>query len=214
MAHGDYANPAHGVAIVKGEMEPHEAPTRTHITSAVRGLVVLGRVKVAHAAIGIISHSATGADEPPINLEGNVLDGVEIDGAKLKVTLAEDFFLQHNTKLKLANKFAAGLDPEHRGLFLPLDGSEPPSPTFPEAQGMVKCTIVRKLEWDGPAHPTAEIHNHVVSIPHFGHIYFGEMFVKADARRLTMVRFHLGCDNGGDVAAAEGESNGPWWPPE
>jgi hypothetical protein len=40
-------------------------------------------------------------------------------------------------------------------------------------------TIVQKIEWDGPKHPKAEIHGHVVVVPDFGKIYFGEMFIAA-----------------------------------
>jgi len=50
-------------------------------------------------------------------------------------------------------------------------------------------------------------------VPDFGKIYFGEMFIKGDSRRLTMVRFQLGSPDGGEVAAAEGETNPSTWPP-
>jgi hypothetical protein len=213
-AHGDYAVAEHGVATTTGEMAFADAPTITSTACTVKGLAVLNRAKVAHAAVGIVSHSAVGNDEPLINLGNNVLDGVEIDGCKLKVTLAEDFFKTNNTLKKLRDAFNAGLDPKYQGLFLTLDGSEPPPTKFPEANGTVKCTVVQKLEWDGPAHQTATIHNHVVAVPDFGNIYFGEMFVKADARRLTMVRFQLGCPDGGDVVAADSENNGGGYPPD
>ena len=49
-------------------------------------------------------------------------------------------------------------------------------------------------------------------VPNFGRIYFGEMFISGDSRRLTMVRFQLGSDDGGEVTAAEGETNGTIWP--
>ena len=84
---------------------------------------------------------------------------------------------------------------------------------FPEANGTVKCSIVQEIRWDGPPHPTATIHDHVVHVPDFGKIYFGEMFIKGDSRRLTMVRFQLGSPDGGEVAAAEGETNPSTWPP-
>ena len=77
----------------------------------------------------------------------------------------------------------------------------------------MKCSIVQEIRWDGPPHPTATIHDHVVDVPDFGKIYFGEMFIKGESRRLTMVRFQLGSPSGGEVAAAEGETNPGIWPP-
>ena len=66
---------------------------------------------------------------------------------------------------------------------------------------------MQEIRWDGAPHPTATIHGHVVHVPDFGKIYFGEMFITGDSRRLTMVRFQLGSPDGGEVTAAEGETN-------
>jgi hypothetical protein len=52
-----------------------------------------------------------------------------------------------------------------------------------------------------------------VHVPDFGKIYFGEMFITGESRRLTMVRFQLGSPQGGEISAAEGESNGDTYPP-
>jgi hypothetical protein len=212
-AHGDYVDAAAGVATTTGAVAFDAAPTATKVNSEVRGLAILGRVHVAHAAVGLISHSAVGQAQPVIRLEGNVLEGVRIDDSRLAITLAEDFYQQCDTKDKLAQAHAAGLPSQHAHLLLPLDGSAGPATTFPEANGTVKCTIVKEIRWDGPPHPTATIHGHVVRVPDFGKIYFGEMFITGDSRRLTMVRFQLGSPQGGEVVAAEGETNGNDFPP-
>ncbi|MGD0774274.1 MAG: hypothetical protein ABSC05_15765 [Candidatus Solibacter sp.] len=212
-AHGDYVDAVAGVATTTGAVAFDAAPTETRIKSEVHGLAILGRVHVAHAAVGLISQSAAGQEQPAIRLEGNVLEGVRIDDARLAITLAEDFYRECDTKDKLAKAHAAGLPREHAGLLLPLDGTAGPAATFPEANGTVKCTIVKEIRWDGDPHPTATIHGHVVRVPNFGKIYFGEMFITGESRRLTMVRFQLGSDDGGEVTAAEGESNGGTWPP-
>jgi len=212
-AHGDYVDPAAGVATTTGEVPFDVPPTQTTVKSEVKGLVILGRVHVAHAAVGLTSHSPKGKEQPEIHLEGNILEGVRIDDSRLVVTLTEDFYRVCNTKDKLAKAHAAGLPPEHAHLLLPLDGSAGPATTFPEAKGTVKCTIVKEMHWDGAPHPTATIHGHVVRVPDFGKIYFGELYITGDSRRLTMVRFQLGSPDGGEVVAAEGETNGAPWPP-
>jgi hypothetical protein len=119
-----------------------------------------------------------------------------------------------NTKKKLADAHAAGL-PAHRAhLLMPLDGSTGPATTFPEANATVKCTIVKEMHWEGEPHPDAKIHGHMVRVPGFGKIYFGELYITGESRRLTMVRLQLGSPDGGEVCAAEGETNGVIWPPE
>jgi hypothetical protein len=213
-AHGDYVDAAAGIATTLGEVPFDAVPTETRVKSEVHGLAILGRVHVAHAAVGLISRSAESGQQPVIRLEGNALEGVRIDDARLKIALAEDFYRECDTKDKLAARHAAGLAPEHAGLLMPLDGGAGPATTFPEAKGTVKCTIVQEIGWDGDPHPTATIHGHVVHVPNFGKIYFGEMFITGESRRLTMVRFQLGSDDGGEVVAAEGETNGVGWPPD
>jgi hypothetical protein len=212
-AHGDYVDAADGVATTRGEKAFHEVPVETRVRAEVRGLVILGRVHVAHAAVGLISQSAVGGQQPVIRLEGNVLEGVRIDDARLAITLAEDFYRECDTKDKLAKRHAAGLARHHARLMLPAVSGADEVTDFPEANGTVMCTIVQEILWDGAPHPTATIHGHVVVVPNFGKIYFGEMFITGESRRLTMVRFQLGSNDGGEVSAAEGETNGTIWPP-
>ena len=212
-AHGDYVDAAEGVATTTGAVAFDAAATQTTVKSEVRGLEILGRVHVAHAAVGLVSQSAVGQEQPVIRLEGNVLEGVRIDDSRLAITLAEDFYQVCDTKDKFAKAHAAGMAPQHAHLVLPLDGSAGPATTFPEANGTVKCTIVQAIRWDGAPHPTATIHGHVVRVPDFGKIYFGEMFITGDSRRITMVRLQLGSPQGGEVVAAEGETNGNDFPP-
>jgi hypothetical protein len=212
-AHGDYVDAAAGVATTRGEVPFDAVPTETRVKSDVRGLVILGRVHVAHAAVGLTSRSPVGQQQPVIRLEGNILEGVRIDDARLCITLAEEFYCECDTKDKLAKRHAAGLPPQHARLFLPAVSGGGVVTDFPEAKGTVKCTIVQEICWDGAPHPTATIHGHVVHVPNFGKIYFGELFITGESRRLTMVRFQLGSDDGGEVTAAEGETNGSIWPP-
>jgi hypothetical protein len=98
-------------------------------------------------------------------------------------------------------------------MFLPADSKSTKVTGFPVANGTVRATIVQKIEWDGPKHRDAEIHGHVVVVPDFGKIYFGEMFISAHSRRLTMVRFQLGSPDGGEIVAADGEVPGGTIPP-
>jgi len=212
-AHGDYVDAEQGVGTTLGTVAFDAAPTVTRVRAAVTGLVILGRVHVAHAAIGITSHSPVGREQPVIHLEGNRLEGVRIDDSRLAITLAEDFFRECDTKEKLHKRHAAGLSPRQARMFLPAVTGASQSNGFPEANGTVKCSIVQEIHWDGPPHPTATIHDHVVHVPDFGKIYFGEMFITGGSRRITMVRFQLGSPSGGEVAAAEGETNPSTWPP-
>jgi autonomous glycyl radical cofactor GrcA len=211
-AKGDYSDQAQGVATTLGKLAFDEAPTDTQVTATVSGLNVLDRFTVSQLAIGITSHNPAGFGQLPIRLEGNSITGVAVEGFALKVTLAEGFFQECDTLEKLEAKFNAGLPENELRLFLPLVPGEPVT-EFPEADGCVQCTIVQDLAWAGPAHPTAQIEGHVVVLPNFGKIYFGEVFITECSRRVTMVRFQLGSDDGGEGSGGSGETNGSTWPP-
>src|SRR5262249_32900380 len=195
-AHGDYADAAHGVATTRGEVAFDGAETHTRVSARVRGLAILGRVHIADLQLGMFSRNVPdmAQAQPSIRLEGNRLEGLRIDDSPLTIELAEDFYCEHHTRDRLKAAFDTGLPAEHHRMFLPVNfkGEEEQVRTFPEDAGVLKCSIVKHLDWAGTKHPTAEIFGHVVVVPNFGKIYFGEMFVTTHGRHLTMVRFQLG----------------------
>jgi len=214
-AHGDYADATEGVKTTRGEVAFDAAETHTRVSARVRGLAILGRVHIADLQLGLFSRNVPGTAQPSIRLEGNRLEGVRIDDSPLTIELAEDFYCEHHTWDGLKAAFDAGLPDHHRRMFLPasLPGEEEEVRTFPQAGGVLKCSIVRNLAWQGAPHPTATIHGHVVAVPNFGKIYFGEMFVRNHARRLTLVRFQLGSDDGGEVTGGDGDNGSQGFPP-
>jgi hypothetical protein len=213
--HGDYVSAAEAVAMTRGELPFDGGPAETRVSARVRGLSILGRVNIADLSLGLVSRSAEGKAQPSTRLEGNRIEGVTIDGARLKIHLAEDFFCRHHTLDLVRCAFQGGLGPDEHRMFLPcnLPGEEEEVHAFPEADGMVKCSIVDHLSWDGEEHKTAKICGHVVAVPGLGKIYFGEMYVKPYSRRLSLVRFQLGSDDGGDANGGTGESGTSTFPP-
>ncbi|HTS65434.1 MAG TPA: hypothetical protein VMH28_25610 [Candidatus Acidoferrales bacterium] len=212
-AYGDYADAEQGRKTTLGEVAFDAAPVVTRISSRVQGLDILGRLRIADLSLGMVSRSAQDSSQPSIQLENNRIDGVTIDGSKLKIDLAEGFYSQHDTKDKLKAAHDKGLPEQHARMFLPCKVGEEEVKSFPEANGAVKCTIVQNVSWDGAPHSDAQIHGHVVVVPGFGKIYFGEMSISADTRRLTLVRCQLGSDDGGEVSAGDGQTNGQTFPP-
>ena len=132
-AHGDYVDAEQGVATTRGEIAFDAVPTVTRVNADVQGLVILGRVHVAHAAMGLISHSAVGTEQPVIRLEGNVLEGVRIDDSRLTITLAEEFYRECDTKDKLAEAPCGGtVSAARRPCSCPRHGEPPRRPGFPK----------------------------------------------------------------------------------
>ncbi len=77
--------------------------------------------------------------------------------------------------------------------------------------GAMHGTIVKPLTWKGPEFPGSTIDTDqpgAVSVPGFGRVYFGEIAMAPQLRRLTMVRVALGSPIGGDFGCVDVMDNG------
>ena len=205
--YGDYVDAEKAVAMTLGKLRFDEVPTQTTVSAEVQNLVMIGRVTVGLASLSLQSLS-TDSGEPPIRCESAKLEGVEVDGYKLTVTLAPEYYCENDTMTKLAQAAEVGKDPQFY-----IDAGKASCYGFPNQTGTVLCTLVREMHWTDTPHPDATIDGNSVIVPDFGRVYFGEMLVQDAARRLTMVRYQLGSADGGDGAGPEGETNGAKWPP-
>jgi hypothetical protein len=78
------------------------------------------------------------------------------------------------------------------------------SPESRKKKGYVLCSLVEELQGARPG--TA--FGHVLHVPGFGNIFFGELIVSPNSYRLTMMRIEMGCLAEGNVSAASAFSNG------
>ena len=171
-------------------------------------------IKRVHAAM--TSKSPAGSGEPSIAIDKETtIDGAAIDGLGLNVELDLATFQRYDTRSKL---LTAADDPDFvrssgSSLFMtsPRGGvAAPPAGRLLRGDGTIYATLVKSIAWSGQPFAGATIDNHVVTIPNFGKIFFGELVITDRSRRLTMVRLELGSPSGGEVAVAEVDSNGTW----
>jgi hypothetical protein len=76
---------------------------------------------------------------------------------------------------------------------------------LPRIGGYVSTSIVRRIYWN-----EKKIEGHVLALEGFGRIYFGEVLMNENNRRLTMLRFAMGSDVGAQASCAEADPNGSW----
>lgn len=207
-ARGDYEDPKVAIAMTRKAAPFDGASTYTNVTAEVAGLVVLGRVAIDLAVMSMQAESADYPEEPEIYCKGLRLEGIRIDGYPVRVKLAEDFFCENSTMSKLAKACGNGYEPQ---CFLTANRAA--AYGFLNGGSTVKCTLVSELAWEDKAHPNATFERNSIVIPNFGKVYFGESFITPCSRRVSMVRFQLGSDDGGDGSGAAGDTNGADWPP-
>lgn len=219
---------AHFAATV-GERDPGTLTATTKVSAEVVGLDVglegNVRMMVKRVRGGFTSQSASASAETPVQLDPDTkFDGVTfVDDKGKSYTLIVDVepsvFRDYDTFSKLT---AAASDGRFIGkfghtLFLAGAGATKAAPTAPALvrtdSGAVQGTIVKPLRWKGEAFPAAKFDDaakNAVHIPGLGTIFFGEITIARQARRVTMIRGRLGSAAGGDMAACDFQDNGGW----
>ena len=176
----------------------------TRVSAEVRGLDVglKGHVHMVIKRVrgGFTSKKGTDGGEAAIELnketgfDGNSVRFVDAKGKaySLVVGIERDVFHAHHTFSAL--KAAPGGSALRRA-----------------DDGAMHGTIVKPLAWKGPEFPGSTIDPDqpgAVSVPGFGRVFFGEISVAPQQRRLTMVRVALGSPIGGDFGCVDVMDNG------
>ena len=206
------------IEVTHGRVAEDTLTTSTRVNADVTTLSVGDKPKLTikrlHASLN--AKSPAGSGEPPIAVGNDtVIDGAAIGGFGLIVTLAIPLFQRYDTQSKL---LTAADDPQ----FVKRSGGHlfmksaargkgaPPPARLLQTYGTTYATIVTSIKWADKPYPGATIDQHVVTVPDFGKIFFGELLITDQSRRLTMLRLELGSPIGGFVACAEVEDNGSW----
>ncbi len=209
------------VTLQKADEQSLTALTRVH--AEVLGLAVGRRPRLTIRRLRAELHgqSPNAGGQPKIKVGRDVaVEGVAIDGRRLIVELNVNPFRTFDTHSKL---MSAADDPAFvrragRALLMQKDfaghPAAPPAGRLLEHRGTIYATIVRRIAWQDEPFPGSSIDHNMVVIPGLGRLYFGELLISSDSRRLTMVRMALGSDAGGMASAADVQDNGGWgWTP-
>jgi hypothetical protein len=204
-------------------------PATTTVSAEIRdldiGLKTGVRMHVDRVAGGFTAQKDATDGDTSIQLSrqtgfgGNRVTFVDADGRSyvLGVGIERDLFRRHDTfsrfttaagKGTFMRKFAHVV---HGAGALARRGTKAALGLVKGDDGAVHGTVVKPLKWKGPAFPGATMdpeRTNAVSIPGFGKVFFGEITLAPKSRRLTMLRFSLGSEVGGALAAADVEDNG------
>ena len=217
-AEGLYDDEKLARAVSDHKGEPQILNSTTNVVSEIRELAVGQKPLFTAKRIRgtLVSSSPRDSGEPSIAAgKGALIQGVDIGGFALTVTLNTTLFQKYDTRSKVA---AAADDPkiiakfgQHFVIDATIQG-QPRRPGLIVRNGLIYTTIVERISWVGKPFPGSKIDGHVVTIPDFGTIFFGELLVGGSERRLTMVRFDMGSPIGGWADGGGVDSNGSYYP--
>jgi hypothetical protein len=183
---------------------------RTEVKAWVENVVLLEKIRIDVVRAGLESTHTQKRGESPavIPTDETTIEGVWLGDTELKIKLGLKRFQQYPTRraLRSALKDDPTLAAELRA---PLDSEEARGFSgMPEFRGVMVGTIVRKISTVGKRPKDIHIDGHRVTWDDVGTLYFGELLMADDYRRLTMVRVALGSPIEGRFDCADVQTNG------
>jgi hypothetical protein len=220
LAEGLFDDEKQAAAVTDHKGRQSQLSSTTTVTAETREISVGIRpvVTIKRARGTLVSRSSVaGSGEPSIAPgRDTTIQGVIVAGNVLNVNLNIGFFHKYDTRSKV--RAAADDLKTFRGYAGQLvtgatvEGCEPERPGLTSRDGVIYTTIVKELKWEGKPPANARIDGHSVIVKDFGTVYFGELLIDKDERRLTMARFELGSPVGGYCDFIDVGSNGTGFP--
>jgi hypothetical protein len=223
-AEGLFDDLKQAIEVSHGRAEEETLTSTTSVNAEVKGLSVGDltakppepEFRVRRLRASLVSKSPKASNEAAVRVgDDTLIEGVTVGKHKLIVELEKEIFQQLDTRAKL---LTAADDPKfvkshgrHFNLVTDVGGKQTAvrGPLTRES-GYILGTIVREIRWSGAPFPGSEIDHNVVRIPNFGELHFGEILIKSNARRLTMVRVRHGSPTGGASVYGDVDANGTW----
>jgi hypothetical protein len=179
-------------AYVTGSIDHGSRNTLSTVT--VRNLNVANMVHADLVVARVSSRHDPGSPEGQITFAGSMIRNLTIAGETVDVA----FDTRPFTALPTYSEFAKNLDS--------VGATNPRRSPYSE---LITASLVSEpIECNA-----GDCDGYTVNIPEFGTIYIAQVIIKPSYRRVSMLRFELGCPIGGSVEACGGESNGAeYWP--
>lgn len=181
--------------------------------SMVRGLSVVGRFNADFLQATVQLKHPGGREQPTFFVEGQ-FGSIRLDDEIIRVHIDKNT-ADWTTEKAIAADFKKN---QPKAKFFHGEGQKFPPGQVPRlsGSGYIMYSIVGKIDIVGkdPKKPTkAKAEGHIVRLPGFGAIYFGEIMVRPESRKLTMLRMELGCADEGRLAICMSDSMGETCPP-
>jgi hypothetical protein len=212
---GEYLPPEAAERFTHGNYWENDLSTHTVVQAALSGLKVEVPMIAEDADLGLerrvfvaeeleATMESTNDRQSPNAFRGlrALFRGISVDGYPLIVETNTELFTDKCTKRKL--DCAMDDAPFRKSCSNQIIGRAP---------GLTLATVVTELRWERGEPRGTEIRGNRLRVRGLGYLYFGELEIEDEFRRLTLVRGQLGCKNGGSFSGPTSESNTVTYPP-
>lgn len=181
----------------------------TEVEGEVHALEVVEKLRIEFVRVHLLSLRDADKEHASIRSKGNRIEGVYLGAVQAKIVLDEDLLAHCATHDQLAD-FYRNQSSEYRRKNSWRFNTGADATEIAAHHGHCKCSIVREIKLIGPEDERSRISvdGYTITWRGFGRIIVGEVIVKHDDRRLTMVRLAMGSDAGGSGSVGCARSNG------
>jgi hypothetical protein len=162
-------------------------------TVTIRNLNVANMVHADLVVARVTSKHQKGADEGDITFAGSMIRNLTVAGEPVELEFEHEAFASHPTYAAFAQN---------------VNNLGVTTPYVDPKTGVVTCSLLRAARA-----ATLKPSGYTITVPEFGTIYIAQVIIRPGYRRLSMLRFELGCPLAGSAEAGGSESNGiEYWP--
>jgi hypothetical protein len=190
----------------------------TLVTSVVENLNVLEVVTADRIVSKLHVEYPVEGDHPRITTIGSKFVNLRVNGESINPVLDIDLLMSESTNEfpekhlmeekvfnnKVSSHYKKIGETKGAPAWLAARHASMKSPESRKKKGYVLCSLVGELQGAKPG----TSFGHVLHVPGFGNIFFGELVVAPNSYRLTMMRIEMGCLAEGNVSVASAFSNG------
>ncbi len=190
----------------------------TLVTSVVEHLNVLEVVTADRIVSKLHVEYPQEGDHPRISIIGSKFVNLRVNGESINPILDIDLLTSESTSEfpekhlmeekvfnnKVSSHYKKITETKGAPEWLAGRHASMKSPESRKKKGYVLCSLVEELQGAKPG----TSFGHVLHVPGFGNIFFGELIVAPNSYRLTMMRIEMGCLAEGTISAASAFSNG------
>jgi hypothetical protein len=160
----------------------------TLATVTVRNLNVANMVHADLVVARVTSKHLPDAPEGEITFAGSMIRGLIVAGEPIELDFCHSSFASNATYESFTRN---------------VGSLQHTSPIVDAEKNVVTSSLVRGIRGS-----SAKVNGYTISVPEFGTIYVGQVLMRPGYRRISMLRFDLGCPIAGTAEVAGSGSNG------
>jgi hypothetical protein len=184
----------------------------TEVNSDIETVRVLEKLEIGSVKLHMLATRANAEDsETKVTTRGSQIEGLQLRGVTAKVILDPEALEFCGSKDQLAGWYR-----KQTGAWRTANArrfcTDPGAPDVHQPNNRIKFSLVREIQLSGTQDPEHQVRveadGYTIKWDGFGRIILGEVYVKGNDRRVTMVRLAMGSDGGGSGTIGDAGSNG------